>query len=173
MPTPDPPPYIKWDIGDGVSEEDRRDARHAAALMHDYAVSIGLPEIKSDIMIYLHDDLDVLAEIYSGLSGRSMRESRELWENTGGIASDGWAIINRSEHRIQSGIGRDLRLTIAHELFHVYQFELGDLHERAGGPAWLMEGIADFSIYKALDAGGVVDYDMERSSDRGLSLIHI
>ena len=162
------PSYIKWDVGDGVSEEDSREARHAAALMHDYAASIGLPEIKSDISIYLHNDLDVLAEIYSGLSGLSVREAREMWENNGGTAGDGWAIINRSEHRMQSGLGRDLRLTIAHELFHVYQIELMGLPARDGGPVWLMEGIADFSIYKALDAVGVVDYDMERSSGRGL-----
>ena len=165
------PSYLKWEIGDGVSEEDRRNAIHAAGLIHDYAISMGLPEIGSELTMYIHDDLDALAAIYARLSGNSVRDAREFWENNGGVADDGWAIINRSSQRVQSELSRDLRLTIAHELFHVYQAELADLSMGAAsdavpqvGPRWLSEGVADYFTYRALNAGGVLDYECARGS---------
>ena len=60
---------------------------------------------------------------------------------------------------------------LAHELFHLYQeefsgFSLGseDHEVPEAGPRWTTEGTAEYLAYRAMDAGGVLDYQTERNS---------
>ena len=154
-----------------MSEEDRQDARDAARLMHDYAVSIGLPELESDITIYLHEDRDELATIYARVTGWSLEESREHWEEGTAVAGIGWVVANPLRMRESSTRLWQLKKIMAHELFHTYQYGISSLSLRSSldvvpeaGPRWSGEGIAEFFAYKAMDTGGVLDYARQRNS---------
>ena len=51
----------------------------------------------------------------------------------------------------------------AHELFHTYQFLL--LYGAPfRDPSWSVEGVADFFAFKAMDAGGVLPFEVARST---------
>ena len=170
---PGAPEYIKWTIGDEVSAELRQYAVDAARLIHEYATSRGLPDIESEIEIHIHGDLDTLATIYADITGWSFNKSRDFWENRGGgVAGAGWVMMPEWTHRDPSEEPIKITRGITHELFHSYQaakYSLVGSHPYGPddetpkhGPRWLLEGSANFFMYKAMDAGGFLSYDSER-----------
>ena len=76
-PLPFSPSYVRWVIGDEVPERHEYVARRGVELMHDYAVSIGMPEMKEDIAAYVFYNFDNLADTYYGLVGLSKDEASE------------------------------------------------------------------------------------------------
>ena len=170
---PGAPEYIKWTIGDEVSAELRQYAVDAARLIHEYATSRGLPDIESEIEIHIHGDLDTLATIYADIAGWSFNESRDFWENRGGGgAGAGWVTMPEWTHRNPSEEPIKITRGITHELVHAYQAAKYSLvgsnpygpddEAPKHGPRWLLEGSANFFMYKAMDAGGFLSYDRER-----------
>ena len=170
---PGAPEYIKWTIGDEVSAELRQYAVDAARLIHEYATSRGLPDIESEIEIHIHGDLDTLATIYADITGWSFNESRDFWENRGGgVAGAGWVTMPEWTHRNPSEEPIKITRGITHELVHAYQAAKYSLvgsnpygtddEAPKHGPRWLLEGSANFFMYKAMDAGGFLSYDSER-----------
>ena len=170
---PGAPEYVKWTIGDEVSAELRQYAVDAARLIHEYATSRGLPDIESEIEIHIHGDLDTLATIYADITAWSFNESRDFWENRGGgVAGAGSVMIPEWAHRNPSEEPIKITRGITHELFHSYQaakYSLVGSHPYGPddeapkhGPRWLLEGSANFFMYKAMDAGGFLSYDSER-----------
>ena len=171
-PTVTPTPVVlygvNWVIGDGVSEKHEADARLAAGLLHDYAVSMGVPEI-DDLTAYVYHDFDKMVEVYSDLYGLSESRSREIWDD-GVIRGRGgrdYVFINTSQGSSFSP-NRMLLLT-AHELSHAQRLGLHEL--QAGffydevpedGPRWLDEGISGFHEYQALSLTGYYTYDFAR-----------
>ena len=95
---PGAPEYIKWEIGSEVSLADQQNARHAVQLMHDYAVSLGMPEIKEDITFYLYHNHDAVIAAYARATGVSVDYSRDHWDDVEGTgeAGPGWAIVYTS-----------------------------------------------------------------------------
>ena len=181
-PTVTPTPVVlydvNWVIGDGVSEKHEADARLAAGLLHDYAVSMGVSEI-DDITAYVYHDFDKLIEVFSDLYGLSESRSREIWDEgalRGGAGRDS-IFINTSQGSSFSP-NRMLLLT-AHELSHAQRYGLHEL--RAGfvydevpehGPRWLDEGISDFHEYQVLSLTGSYTYDFAREYFLGRADFH-
>ena len=62
---PGAPDYVKWQIGADVPSEVAEAVVEGTRLTHEYVVSLGLPEIRPDVEIYLHGDLDALASVES------------------------------------------------------------------------------------------------------------
>ena len=90
--------YVRWEIGSEVSLADQQNARHAVQLMHDYAVSLGLPEIKEDITFYLYHNHDALFAAYARATGVSVDGARDHWAggDSAGINGEGWVFVNTS-----------------------------------------------------------------------------
>ena len=169
---------VNWIIGGGVSEKHETDARLAAGLLHDYAVSMGVSEI-DDITAYVYHDFDKLIEVYSDVSGRSESRSREIWDDgvIRGLAGRDSIFINTS--RGSSFSANRMLLLTAHELSHAQRHGLHEL--RAGffyddvpehGPRWLDEGISDFHEYQVLSLTGSYTYDFAREYFLGRADFH-
>ena len=175
---PGAPDYVKWQIGADVPSEVAEAVVEGTRLTHEYVVSLGLPEIRPDVEIYLHGDLDALASLYARLTGRSVEASREHWRNgyaeAGTVGIPGSWIIVKTSHpsSVESAYLPNLTKISAHELLHAYQDELSGLPASGvpddevpfHGPRWAKEGIAEFFAYKASDAGGVLSYDTKRAN---------
>ena len=175
---PGAPDYVKWQIGADVPSEVGEAVVEGTRLTHEYVVSLGLPEIRRDVEIYLHGDLDALASLYARLTGRSVEASREHWRNgyaeAGTVGIPGSWIIVKTSHpsSVESAYLPNLTKISAHELLHAYQDELSGLPASGvpddevpfHGPRWAKEGIAEFFAYKASDAGGVLSYDTKRAN---------
>ena len=175
---PGAPDYVKWQIGADVPSEVAEAVVEGTRLTHEYVVSLGLPEIRPDVEIYLHGDLDALASLYARLTGRSVEASREHWRNgyveEGTVGIPGFWIIVKTSHPswVESAYLPNLTILSAHELLHAYQDELSGLPASGvpddevpfHGPSWATEGIAEFFAYKASDAGGVLSYDTKRAN---------
>ena len=168
-PTPVPvsPSYVKWDFGDEVSERQEHIVRLGVELMHDYAVSIGMPEIKKDITVHTYHNFDNLVDAYSEVRGLSKDEIPAAQLNIirayTGFAYDRHAFINTS---VSDELYEHFQVQLpAHELVHTQTavlsglgFALGSNGISYAGPEWLTEGVADFLAWQALSEGGVKPY---------------
>ena len=158
-----PPPYVKWDVGSEVSEEDLQYAQAATRLMHDYAVSRGMLEVKEEVTFHLYRNEDDLMDVYERVTGRN---ADWLTRGSTAVADGTHVFINVSSQSFEPREPKYRLKISAHELFHVYQHILRPEKDNKG-PTWNTEGVAEFFAYKALDAGGVLDYDEERTNPWG------
>ena len=169
---PGAPEYIKWEIGSEVSLADQQSTRHTVQLMHDYAVSLGLPEIKKDITFYLYHNHDALFEAYARARGVSVDYARDGWDdgNGTGVSGEGYIFVNTSAPWVSKD-PLNLKYLTGHELFHGYQHDLSKLgvggrddQVPEAGPRWLSEGSAAFIPARALSEAGIISYDTERNT---------
>ena len=186
-PTPTPIPkqdildYVRWEIGSEVSLADEQNAKHAVQLMHDYAVSLGLPEIKKDITFYLYHNHDALFAAYTRATGVSVDGARDHWAggDSAGINGEGWVFVNTSGRwfREDSYPSKPLKLmsVSAGEFVGALDYALSELSPASGldevplaGPRWLKNGVDTFLKDRALAEGGVISYDTARNGPRGL-----
>ena len=179
MPTQTPIPYIKWVVGDKVSSLTEERVRKGVALMHEYAASLGMPEIEEEVTVYIYRDIDKLVGVYMSVTGRGPTRDYILktsWKkgNRGGIVVSSRGdkdvvFINASNSRTREGtIG-----IAAHELNHVQTRKLSSPSFRGSsnsvprdGPVWLNEGTAEFLAWQALSEGGVHPYETRRESSQ-------
>ena len=160
-----------------MSLADEQNAKHAVQLMHDYAVSLGLPEIKKDITFYLYHNHDALFAAYTRATGVSVDGARDHWAggDSAGINGEGWVFVNTSGRwfREDSYPSKPLKLmsVSAGEFVGALDHALSELSLSSGtdevplaGPRWLKSGITTILQTRALAEGGVISYDTERNS---------
>ena len=173
---PGAPDYVKWHMGPNVRQEDLEPFVKGTRLMHEYVTSLGLPEISREVPFYVFHKVDDLAPVYYAVGGQKPKCSRKWWYVEPGKGK----VAEQSKGRIfMTTYDRDhdsLTKISAHELIHAYQSGFSVLpsgsqdHEvPRNGPRWLREGMAEYFAYRAMDLGGVFDYDTKRNSDRGLA----
>ena len=151
-PTPRPIPvpfsYVEWVVdGHQVSLDILDDLKHGAQLMHDYAVSLGMPEIAKTITFHVD-------------YGPHLQYTGIYYFDSVFLNS---ARFDSANFRI---------LAAAHELNHAQMDALSDLSMNTDyydevpgtGPEWLTEGVAEFLSYQALSEGAVMSYDAIRGN---------
>ena len=173
---PGAPDYVKWHMGPNMRQEDLEPLVKGTRLMHEYVTSLGLSEISREVPFYVFHKVDDLAPVYYAVGGQKPKCSRKWWYEEPGKGK----VAEQSKGRIfMTTYDRDhdsLTKISAHELIHAYQsgfsvFPGGsqDHEVPRTGPRWLREGIAEYFAYRAMDLGGVFDYDTKRNSDRGFA----
>ena len=162
---PGSPEYVKWEIGAGVRSEYVGDSVEGVRLMHEYAESLGAPEIGREFSAHLYYDQEELIANYEITSGN---EAGWVARESNAVAGDSYFFTNvlRWEERETSSNSR--KKISAHELFHVFQGEWASGYR---GPAWITEGTAEYLAFRALDAGGVLSYDTQRNSPTSSKLV--
>ena len=176
-------PYLRWEVGPDVPDAMFYEMREGAALLHQYAEGLGLPAISWGATVYMYGDLDTKAQVLTRLEGwervedaRSVLARRE-WAAVAGLEPDlsCW-IFPDTEFIAELGEWVFVKIA-AHELAHCYQYRLGGLdvydtayeEVRVYGPAWLMEGTAEFQAARVLSNGSVIPYDQRREHHARLS----
>ena len=78
--TPDPQslPYVRWVVGDEVSPELLSNVRKGIRLMHDYAESLGMPEIEADVTVYVYRDIDKLVDAHHEVTGEPKNDIPQI-----------------------------------------------------------------------------------------------
>ncbi len=156
------PQYVKWQIGPNATPEAIEAAIEGAWLMHEYALSLGLPKIDQEITFYLYHDVKGLVPAWEAVTSGNADQDRD-WSD--GAVAEVWrgsVFITTSAFP-----GREnLMDVVAHEVSHaqgsaISGFEMqGGTHEvQSHGPIWLVEGIAYLHADLALARGGVHSYD--------------
>ena len=166
-------PYLKWEVGPEVTEEQYGNLRAGIVYMHRYASELGLRPLPDDATFYLYHDLNLAARTLARLENRSVESARRAfvdrsWGGLAGLedADSGWIMVNLlalAQHDRSSNFMR----IAAHELSHVHQYTLQGngrfsyTHSevRVIGPAWLQEGGAEFHAMAALAKAGVWPYE--------------
>ena len=171
-------PYLKWEIGPEVPDEQYGYLRAGIVNMHQYAASLDLPPLPDDATFYVYRDQELAARALARLERRSLERARRSFADVGwaGLAGlepenehSGWITVNLEAYVRYPEQWRYMRIA-AHELSHVYQYTLGDLGKfdtthkevRVNGPAWMQEGFATFHSDRALAMGGIVPYEQSR-----------
>ena len=181
MPTPGPhselfqgarlPSHIKWEIGEAVTEEEVQVAIKAARMMHDYTMSLGLPETSGDITVHLYRDVDALRSACARLTSWSIEKCRGHWtsERPQGWGGSGWALVNMGTPWVQSDYPYHLFRIVAGELNNAQKYEWSELRlSSAGdvvpeaGPRWHSSGTTGFLVTLIGDNAGLRPYDERR-----------
>ncbi|MCY4416334.1 MAG: hypothetical protein OXE87_08510 [Chloroflexi bacterium] len=171
-------PYLKWEIGPEVPEEQYEYARSGILDMHRYAVSLELPPLPDDATFYLYGDHELAARTIARVERRHLEDARRKFTDDGwaGLAGlepenedSGWIMLNLQAFIRYPESWRYMR-TASHELSHVYQYSLqghgrfDTTHRevRVIGPAWMQEGFATWHSDRALPMGGIIPYEQSR-----------
>ena len=176
-PTPVPLSYVNWVLGEDIPQSVRETLEKGVRFVHDYNVSIGMPEIDGEVTFYAYTDFEKLVEAHYNLfekhRGLSRDYSRErLYDgNFRGIANSGVVFLNMSV-LLNLFDGALMSLT-GHELVHAQAYHLSGISGSSNpnkisddGPAWFHEGVASLLPSLALSENGVrrhVDHESERS----------
>ena len=149
-------------VGDGVPSEFEENLRHGAQLIHDYAVSMGMPELEEDITAYVYHNFESVVnahyDVYGKSHGISKNDIRRNIRSKSGSAYDKYVLISTS--RFQNlNKGRQIQI-MAHELSHAHHNILSGLSDI--GPAWLNEGIAEFVAFRITPKDERSSYEMSR-----------
>ena len=178
-PTPTPIPkqdildYVRWEIGSEVSLADEQNARYAVQLMHDYAVSLGMPEIKEDITFYLYHNHDALFAAYARVGGVSVDYARDHWEDGDAIGETGpeawgaWVFVNTSAPWFREDPVNLMSTSAGEFVGALTTYTLSEFSWRSGTgevPRWLDAGIHTILQIRALEEGGLISYDTKRNS---------
>ena len=186
----DQSPDINFIFGESVSVEEENLIRDAAISSEEFFKSQALPSFSPLAFVHVYDDYDELLEAHVevftpalgasiGLSipstGLTLDSADESW---GGGSGQGQAFGNylfiyagNSFWKTFASENHKTR-TVAHELFHVMQYQLLEGPMFAGpninvplaGPRWIIEGSAELAGYMMLDWVGLSDFDSERQS---------
>ena len=132
-------PYIKWKMESRVSREDNFYAVCGTRIMHDYAMSLGMPEMKRTFTA----------------SAKYRYSSMPLVWGFGGSGGISIYLSGLPDGRIYSTIS-----IWAHELVHVFQYELAETSSLQ--PEWLTEGAAEFLAHRAMLSSGGALHSAER-----------
>ena len=168
---PGAPSYVRWEIGDEVTEEEVQYATEAVQLMHDYTVSLGLPETSEDITVYLYRNLNALRSAYAREKSISIEDSRNIWspDRPQGRGGEGYAFVNMGTPWVQSDYPYHLFRIVAGEFNHPQKREWSELRlSSAGnvvpeaGPRWLNSGPSSILVTLVGDAAGLRSYDERR-----------
>ena len=166
-PNPQSLPYVRWIVGDEVSPELLSNVRRGVRLMHDYAESLGMPEVETDFTVYVYRDMDKLVDAHHEVTGEPRDDIRKWAANLPGYAFDTTIFINASVLRKSSP--DDQTYIAAHELNHGQLNYLTRSHRthrsghtRYSEPTWFDEGMATYLGWHAVSAAGTISYEARR-----------
>ena len=166
-------------VGDLVPSEIEENLRYGAQLAHDYAVSMGMPELEKDITVYAYHGVrrlfDAYYDVYGKFQGISKNDIPRYFWNSAGLSADGYVFFNTLN---LSHKERQIRIA-AHELSHAHHAILSSLSLLSfnmvpdGGPRWLEEGIAEFVSRRIVPEDERVSYEMVREEFLQFNLSNI
>ena len=165
------PEYVKFEIGDQVTEDEVGLAVGAVKAMHDYAVSLGMPEHVGDITVYLYHDTDAIALAYARASQRSIEESRSIWrpDRQSGRGGKGYAFASLSVPWVQQEYPYRVFRIVASEFSNALRVGYSELrHSSPGdkvpetGPSWLISGSGDITTTLVGERAGLKTYEDNR-----------
>ena len=124
-------PYIAWEMGEGVLWEDNFYAVCGTRIMHDYATSLGMQEMKRTFTASVEYRYGSVSNVW-GSAGRGIDIT----------------LLGLPHARIYSTLS-----AWAHELVHIFQYELAESWLQ---PMWLTEGAAEFLADRAMLNSGAL-----------------
>ena len=158
-----------------MSKEVRQGMIEAVQAMHEYLMSLGVPELEKDVTFYVLQDLDDLVEALIRESGSSVERARIYWKRGPTARAGGkprgqsWIILNSASEWFANTSRQSQMKVAAHELYHAYQNGLSGLSGSSpenrvpqDGPRWLTEGTAEIFAYRSMSDADVLSYDSER-----------
>ena len=175
-------PYLRWEVDAEVPDSFFYGIRQGLVWMHNYVTSLGIPKFENRIDIYVYEDVTPILVREKGMSEEEARQHLERYpQPEARVREDGTGeILFKLPEGFRDTLGRDLLTSLgAHELAHVYQYSLeADSGGRGGGshsdvpaqgPAWLIEGGAEFQAVRAMASGESLIYGQKRNRDAGLA----
>ena len=135
-------------MGGEVSRADRDELTRSARVIHDYAVSIGLPNIERSQKFYIYGDLDALIDAAAEALGAYARDWN--WQECGYNGGRGWGFFHMC----------DVVVTTSSIIFHLAQSYVDEIvvPRATLAPEWLRKGFDGFFGGRALALVQMRDY---------------
>ncbi len=166
-PPPPAPPLVEapatFVLGAGVTADQRAVIKRGLDIAATY-FRTGLGRDLPPTTVYVEDDLEGMVSLFAQTRPSTLDASRRIWETTTAVAAPRrtWVYTGSA-----SWLGRDdatRAKILAHEAFHIMQFELAGPQGLDGGPddvpragpQWLVEGAAEYIGYRAIASQGLI-----------------
>ena len=104
--------------------------------MHDYAESLGMPEIKTEFTAHLYYDQEELIAAFAFASGIEAHEVHWVPMGSNAVAHGDGFFINTMRWKERNTPSDNRKKISAHELFHVFQHYLSSGNY---GATWITE----------------------------------
>ena len=131
---------INWIVGDYIPEKDENAARCGAALIHDYAASLGMSPLEQDVTFYFLTSDDMLNIL--GMDPGS-RYAKDLESTQGGYFMPlNSVFINFSSYGYRNKING--LVTSIHELSHFQRNMSSNIDGYPQGSGWIDQAISEF-----------------------------
>ena len=147
---PDVPEYLKWEIGDGVSDEQLETIVRGIRVTHEFARAIGLPEPNDEyeIIVYVYNNIEKMVAAHGREVSWGVEERRRYWTGPA-TASAGTGKMFFGPGALQDSALIEMA---SHEFLHA-NYQQGVLGQRTTPsafdrsdsmrvPRWLTEGMA-------------------------------
>ena len=147
---PDVPEYLKWEIGDGVSDEQLETIVRGIRVTHEFARAIGLPEPNDEyeIIVYVYNNIEKMVAAHGREVSWGVEERRRYWTGPA-TASAGTGKMFFGPRALQDSALIEMA---SHEFLHA-NYQQGVLGQRTTPsafdrsdsmrvPRWLTEGMA-------------------------------
>jgi hypothetical protein len=140
-------------------------------MMHDYTVSLGLPETSEDITVHLYHNLDALRAACARLTTWSIEKCRGYWtsERPQGQGGEGYAFVNMGTPWVQSDYPYHLFRIVAGEFNNAQKYEWSELRLGSAGdvvpeagPRWFSSGPTNVLVTLVGGSAGLKPYDERR-----------
>ena len=150
------------------------EAKSAVHATHDFAMKLGIPLPEHRIVVFQYHDIEALAASFEAATGRTLLKGgagRDFAEgNSIAVAGRKYIALNTSAGDYSSTPSINRRKIWAHEMFHIYQYDMSGLTLSSSegavppaGPRWLGEGTAEFLAWQAMEASELGAYAANRT----------
>ncbi len=163
-----------YSFGKEVPQEEREAVTSGVEAMRTWLAETAGVRLRR-FSVYVDGDINTLIGRYAYYVDTEDPLAAAQWFMNGGAVASGSTIYIYAGSEWRSPASREKAFVAAHETYHVAQYGylyddliLGGIDEGAHPPTWLVEGSADYTAARALDAAGLYPYEEFRQ--RALSL---
>ena len=153
---------LPWATNASIPHDVRIQVIDSSWMLHDYAVSLGMSDMRNKLNLYLYSTEDELARAIANEEGTSQQNAREYLNDDYPVTSgQRWMTINASDEWFSETSIEYRMIFVGQELTLRYQAVMAPYNYHKS-PYWLDFGVAEFLALQSLSEYGVLNYDSRR-----------
>ena len=155
---------LPWATNANIPHDVRIQVIDSSWMLHDYAVSLGMSDMRNKLNLYLYSTEDELARAIANEEGTSQQNAKEYLNDDFPITNgDDWMTFNASDEWFSEAPTISRMAFVGQELTLRYQAVMAPYNHHKS-PYWLDVGIAHFLALQSLSEYDALNYDSHRHS---------
>lgn len=153
---------LPWATNANIPHDVRIQVIDSSWMLHDYAVSLGMSDMRNKLNLYLYSTEDELARAIANEEGTSQQNAKEYLNDDYPVTrGQRWMTINASDEWFSETSIEYRMIFVGQELTLRYQAVMAPYNYHKS-PYWIDFGVAEFLALQSLSEYGVLNYDSRR-----------